>query len=307
MSFQFRPAKRESVGLLVGLAGSSGSGKTYSALRLAKGLSGGKPFAIIDTEAGRAKHYADDFEFHHGDLRAPFTPQAYTEAIVAADEAGYPVIVVDSFSHEHAGDGGLLDMHEAEFQRMGGREAVRMAAWIAPKVAHKKMVSRLLQVRAHLILCMRAEEKVEIVKVDGKTEVRPKHTLTGLDGWVPVCEKNLPYELTVSFLLVADKPGVPRPIKLPERLRGFFPLDRPVGEEAGVQLAAWAAGGEAPAAVAEVSVEELTAQLLAVADERGSRDVVEAAIVKHAAGHSVGEHRRWLVGQAEKARGLVVA
>lgn len=94
--FQFKPAVRESVGLIIGLAGPSGSGKTYSAMRLASGISGDKPFAVIDTEGGRAKHYADQFKFDHGDLMPPFRPQAYAEAIHAADAAGYPVIVVDS-------------------------------------------------------------------------------------------------------------------------------------------------------------------------------------------------------------------
>src|SRR5689334_8290331 len=103
-NFSFRPAVREGVGLLIGLAGSSGSGKTYTALRLASGMAGDKPFAVIDTEAGRAKHYADQFTFHHGDLTPPFSPARYSEAIKAADEAGYPVIVVDSCSHEHAGE-----------------------------------------------------------------------------------------------------------------------------------------------------------------------------------------------------------
>ena len=247
MTVSFRPAKRENVSLLIGLAGGTGSGKTMSAMLLAKGLAGGRPFAVIDTEAGRALHYADDFSFEHADLVAPFRPSTYADAIHVADKAGYPVIVVDSFSHEHAGDGGLLDWHEEEVQRMAGdnagrREAVKMAAWIKPKMAHKAMVNQLLQVRAHLILCFRAEEKVDIVKVNGKTEIVPKVTLTGLNGWVPVCEKSLPYELTVSFLVTADKPGVPKPIKLPDRLRGFFPLDKPIGEEAGRELGRWAAG-----------------------------------------------------------------
>src|SRR5690349_22039333 len=99
MSFTFRKAVRENVGLLVGLAGASGSGKTYTAMRLATGIAGDKPFAVIDTEAGRAKHYADQFRFDHGDLAPPFRPDAYAEAIIAADKAGYPVIVVDSTSH----------------------------------------------------------------------------------------------------------------------------------------------------------------------------------------------------------------
>src|SRR6187551_3523827 len=114
MAFTFRPAAREDVGLLVGLSGASGSGKTYTAMRLASGIAGDKPFAVIDTEAGRAKHYADMFRFDHGDLAPPFTPQRYAEAIAAADGAGYAAIVVDSMSHEWAGDGGVLEQHELE-------------------------------------------------------------------------------------------------------------------------------------------------------------------------------------------------
>ena len=244
--FSFRPATRENVGLLIGLAGSSGSGKTYTAMRLAKGIAGDKPFCVIDTEAGRAKHYADAFRFDHGDLKPPFSPAAYADAIRAADDAHYPVIVVDSMSHEHAGDGGILDMQEAEFARMGGRDAVKMASWIKPKGEHRRMVSRLLQVRAHLILCFRAEEKVEMVRkeVDGKMKmvVQKKETATGLDGWVPICEKNLPYELTASFLLMASRPGVPLPIKLQEQHKALFPLDAPITEQSGLALAKWAAG-----------------------------------------------------------------
>lgn len=247
MTFSFRPAVRENVGLLIGLAGGTGSGKTFSAMRLAQGIAGDKPFAVIDTEAGRAKHYADRFKFDHGDLKPPFRPQSYADAIATADEAGYPVIVVDSASHEHAGEGGLLDWHEEEYQRMGGRESVKMAAWIKPKTAHKHMVNRLLQVRAHLILCFRAEEKVEMRKGDdGKMAIVPKVTRTGKDGWVPICEKNLPFEMTCSFLLLSDRPGFPNPIKLEEQHQGLFPLDKTIGEEAGNAIAKWAAGGDAP-------------------------------------------------------------
>lgn len=249
MTFTFRPAVREAVGLMIGLAGSSGSGKTFSAMRLATGAAGGKPFAVIDTEAGRAKHYADQFKFDHGDLRAPFTPEAYAEAIHVADEAGYPVIVVDSVSHVWAGDGGVLDGHESELTRMAGedwkkRESCKMAAWIRPKSAHKRMVSRLLQVRAHLILCFRAEEKIEMVRdTKGKMQIVPKSSPIGLNGWMPICEKNLPYEMTASFLLMADKPGVPNPIKLQEQHKSMFPAKENISEASGIAMAAWATGG----------------------------------------------------------------
>lgn len=249
MSFEFRPATRENVSMLLGLAGGTGAGKTYTAMRLATGIAGGKPFAVIDTEAGRAKHYADQFKFDHGDLAPPFSPARYAEAIMAADKAGYPVIVVDSASHEHAGDGGLLDMHEAEYQRMGGRDNVKVAAWIKPKLEHKKFVGKLLQLRAHLILCFRAEEKIEMVRDEnGKMRPMPKKSLTGLDGWIPICEKNLPFELTASFLLLATQPGIPKPIKLQEQHRALFPLDKPITEDSGRRLAEWARGGAAKTA-----------------------------------------------------------
>lgn len=264
MSFQFKPAIREQVGLLIGLAGGTGSGKTYSAMRIAAGISGDKPFAVIDTEAGRAKHYADQFRFDHGDLAAPFTPQAYTEAILAADAAKYPCIVVDSMTHEWAGEGGVLEMQENELDRMAGqdwdkRERVKMASWIKPKMAHKKMVQRLLQVRAHVILCFRAEEKIEMVKENGKMKIVPKVSLTGINGWMPVCEKNLPFELTTSFLLTADDPGMPKKIKLQEQHRVMFPLDKPLTEHSGSLVAAWADGGAVAtvAALTDADIEKL--------------------------------------------------
>jgi hypothetical protein len=235
MTISFRPAVRENVPLIIVPAGGTGSGKTYTAMELAAGMieaiAPGKPFAVIDTENGRAKHYADRFKFDHADLRAPFRPSAYEEAIVAADAAGYPVVVVDSGSHEHAGDGGLLDWHEEELTRMAGddwkkREACNMAAWIKPKGAHKKFVSKLLQLRAHLIICLRAEPKVEMKKEDGKWKMVPKESLVGKDGWIPTCEKNLPYEATLSFLLTADQPGIPKPIKLQAQHAPLFPLDK---------------------------------------------------------------------------------
>jgi len=244
----FRRAVRENVPLIIGIAGASGSGKTYSAMRLASGIANGKPFAVIDTEAGRAKHYASEFVFDHAELRPKFRPSSYQEAIEAADAAGYPVIVVDSCSHEHAGDGGLLDWRDEELDRMAGndwkrRESCTMAAWIKPKMEHKRFVSKLLQLRSHLILCFRAEQKIEIGKgPDGKTVILPKTIASGFSDWIPICEKNMLYELTASFLLVPGNPGIPHPIKLQEQMRKMMDLNKPISEDVGKQIARWASG-----------------------------------------------------------------
>jgi hypothetical protein len=296
----FRPAVREDVRLLLGLAGGTGSGKTYSAMRLAKGLAGGQRFAVVDTENGRARHYADDFAFDAADLTAPFRPERYSEAIEAADRAGYPVVLVDSMSHEWAGDGGMLDWQEEELERMGGREAAKMSAWIKPKQAHRKFVTRLLQVRCHVILCFRAAERVEMVRgANGKMEVKPKRSLTGLDGWIPITEKDLPFELTMSCLLMADAPGQPKPIKLPEQLKPFVPLDRPITEATGEQLAVWAAG-----AADEPSPEEagLADELLDLAAQLGKRPATQRAVEKHRR-EQPARHVEWL--EQKVGRGMI--
>lgn len=264
-AFQFRPATRVNVGILVGLSGPSGGGKTMSAMRMAQGIVGrdGR-FAVVDTEKGRALHYAPQegqepdfvstFRFDHAELNAPFHPASYSEAIQAADAADYRVIVVDSMSHEWAGDGGILDWQEMELDRMAGddwkkREACKMAAWIKPKMAHKHMMQKLLQVRAHLILCFRAEPKIEMIREGGKTVIVPKQSLTGIEGYIPVTEKNLPFELTASFLVTSDAPGMPKPIKLQEQHRAMFPLDKPINEESGRRILEWASGGLTPSVI----------------------------------------------------------
>lgn len=258
-NFSFRPAVRENVGLWINLIGGTGSGKTYTAMRLASGISGDKPFALIDTENRRGLHYADLFKFDHAELVPPFRPDAYADAVMAADKAGYPVIVIDSGSHVWAGDGGLLDWQEEELDRMAGddwakRERVKMSAWIKPKMAHKRMVQKLLQVKAHIILCLRAEEKIEIVKgANNKTEIRKKESLTGKDGWIPICDKNLPFEATCSFLLLASGPGKPHPIKLQEQHKDIFLPNKLIDEDAGKRLAAWASGEKRMAASASTS------------------------------------------------------
>lgn len=247
MSFVFKTARREGVNIILGLSGGTGSGKTFSALRIASGIAGNKPFALIDTENKRALHYADQFKFDHGSLDAPFTPDRYVAAIQAASDAKYPVAVVDSASHIWAGDGGVLDWHEAELDRMAKndykkREACNMAAWVNPKMSHKRFVQKLLQVDMHIILCFRAEPKVEMVKdKKGKTIIVPKESPAGLNGWLPVCEKNLPFELTTSFLLLAENPGFPNPIKLQEQHKSIF-KNGLLDESCGKRIAEWAKG-----------------------------------------------------------------
>jgi hypothetical protein len=258
MSFTVRPAVREKIGLLFGVAGASGSGKTFSALMPAKGIANGTgKIAVIDTEAGRALHYAPKpsekgdgirtFDFLHIDFQPPFTPERYIEAIRAAEGAGATVIVIDSMSHEWAGEGGCSDIQAAEAERMSQGnparvEAMTAPAWKKPKLRHQRMMARLIQTRTHLIFCLRAQEKVKIVKRQNGpgTEIVPL-------GFMPICEKSFMFELSGSMTLHPDTPGEPRydlQHKLNEDLRAIFPEGQRIGPEAGNRLRLWAESGE---------------------------------------------------------------
>lgn len=277
MTFHFAPAVRERVSLIIALAAASGGGKTLSALKIARGLVGGDDAKIfvLDTEARRAKHYAvgpgeqpgpDRFAFQHGDLKAPFAPEAYAEAIKAADDAGAEVIVVDSCSHEYEGEGGITEMHDenvvAAVDKARGRhqpnwgafdegaaaERANIGAWKEPKARHKRFVNRLLQSRAHLILCLRADEKLSIQQVEDERGRKRTVIVQAKDQppnkrWTPICEKRFMFEMTLSLILTPENPGIPVPIKLQAQHRDAVPLDRHLSEETGRALAEWARGG----------------------------------------------------------------
>lgn len=276
MTFSFAPAKREQVSLLIALAGASGSGKTFSALRLAKGMAPSGKIAFLDTEARRGLHYAEQFEFLHADMRPPFRPAAFIEGIHAAESAGAEVVIIDSFSHEYDGEGGIMDW--ADDLERGGTKSP--GNWKVPKGAHKKLMNALLQCRASIIFCLRADEKIKIARENGKTVVEPL-------GWMPICEKRFMFEMTASFTLTPDRPGIPNfslPHKLQSQHRGMFSDQKPIGEDSGRALAEWARGGTAAPSVAldkpaDGAVEELTAAewdiKLDEAARRGTTDLQE--------------------------------
>lgn len=256
---QFTDAVRDDTSLLIAIAGASGSGKTFSALKMATGLANGEPIYAIDTEAKRMLHYADLFKFKHMDMKPPFTPEAYIEAIQAAEKAGAKVIIIDSTSDEYEGVGGLQEMHDAEVSRLANKPYEKLEgwqidkfnapAWKVPKTRHKtRLMSPLRQVRAYIIFCLRAEEKIKFVKVFDEKSGREKTAIESA-GWVPICEKRFMFEMTMSFTVTPENPGVPliedgQAVygKIQSQHLPFFPPGKRVTEDCGRQLRAWARG-----------------------------------------------------------------
>ena len=160
---EYRRAVRENTNVLIALAGASGSGKTYSAMQLATGICGDEPFAVVDTEARRALHYADQFDFEHVSLGPPFAPAGYLHAIQQLATRGFKAIIVDSGSHEWEGEGGVIEQADASNKKGPSN-------WIEPKRQHKKFVNGLLQCGTNLIVCLRAAEKIHIDESGAKAQ-----------------------------------------------------------------------------------------------------------------------------------------
>jgi len=250
--FRVQPATRERVPLLLGLTGPSGSGKTYSALRLATGIARAcdGDIVVIDTENRRARHYADQFSFHHIDFAPPLGSLDYLEALNAAAAAKPVIIVVDSLNHEHDGEGGMLDAVTAELDRIAGSDLVQQqhlaaAAWRKPKTARRALLSGLLRLQTHLILCMRANERSRASRETPGAEAVDM-------GFTPVAAPEFIYELACCALLRPGAQGTPTwasalpgehaAIKLPRQFESVFSRGQPLCEDHGEALARWASG-----------------------------------------------------------------
>lgn len=270
-TFVIKKAKREQLPLLIGLFGATGSGKTKSALRLATGIQRvrGGNITVIDTEAKRALHYADDHDFEHMEFGAPFRPSAYLDAIKYAVAQGAGVVIVDSCSHMHEGEGGLLDWHDEIVTERAGKDAgfkqrakYNMSAWIEPKRDFGKLRAGILHLDAALIMCFRAKAKIK-PRQGGEPEEQ---------GWCPIVGDELPYELALMPLLEpgcggmptwsSDKPGTREFIKAPGHFAELFRDRRPLDEDHGEALARWADGTSAPVLIKGKPPSEYDAETL---------------------------------------------
>lgn len=181
---QFQKAKRQQIWLKILLAGASGSGKTYSAMRLAKGISqksGGK-VAAIDTENGRIRYYAGEFDFDDLQLSAPYTPEKYIEAINIAKDNGYTILIIDSITHEWDY---CLDQHS----KMPGNSYTNWGK-ITPR--HDTFMEVILQSSMHIIATVRGKDEYVMESKDGKQI--PKKVGLGYKQ-----RDNIEYNYTVTF------------------------------------------------------------------------------------------------------------
>lgn len=245
MGIRYSRASREKCSTYTMLCGASGSGKTFSALRLASGISGGKPFAVLDTEAGRAKHYADQFNFDWAGMSEPFSPSKYLEAAKDAEEAGYAALVIDSFSHAYEGPGGYL--RTAEEEKAHGKNDT--SKWTKPGVEWQLMIGGMTQRNIHIIYCVRAKWRTfeEFTDENGRKRVVPLPANTPIEErWKPIMKERSEYEFTARVLFMPENPGVIVPLRVNAQHQHCFPAGQQMTEQSGELLAAWARGASAP-------------------------------------------------------------
>lgn len=232
----FKKATKSQARLRLALIGPPGSGKTFTALRIARGLVGPSGrIALADSERGSASKYADRFEFDTQDMES-FAPKDYCSVISEAEKAGYAALVIDSLSHAWMGKGGALEMVDQVAKQSKSKNS--FDAWRSVTPEHNAMVDAILRARLHVIVTMRVKTEYVVEEVNGKKTPRKV-------GLAPVQRDGLEYE----FDVVADMDGaelVVTKTRCPDLAKAVV---REPGEELGQKLRAWLTDGT-PAAAA---------------------------------------------------------
>ena len=179
-------SSRTQAKIKLALQGPSGSGKTYSALLLAYGLcKDWSKIAVIDTENNSSHLYAHLGEYYVLNVRAPYTPERYIEAIKICEEAGSQVIIIDSLSHEWDGEGGLLEYHS---QLVGNS----FTNWSKLTPRHASLVQKILTSSCHVIATVRSKQEYVLSEKNGK-QVPEKI------GMKAIQRDGLEYDFTIVF------------------------------------------------------------------------------------------------------------
>ncbi|MCC4212257.1 AAA family ATPase [Leeuwenhoekiella parthenopeia] len=181
---ELRKSERKKAKIKMALQGSSGAGKSYSALLIAKGLSGDdlSKVAVIDTENGSSDLYSHLGNYNVLTMEPPYTPEKYIEAIDICIGAGMDVIILDSISHCWEE---LIDFHS----KLPGNSFTN---WNKVTPRQKAFVDKILQSPAHFISTIRTKQDYVLNLKDGKYV--PEKV-----GLKAVQRDGVEYEFTIVF------------------------------------------------------------------------------------------------------------
>ena len=193
---KLRQSERKKALIKMALQGSAGSGKSMSALLLAKGLTDGdfSKVAVIDTENGSADLYAHLGNYNVLTLEPPFSPEKYIQAIEVCENSGMKVIIVDSISHcwDY-----LLDFHSS----LTGNSFTN---WGKVTPRQKAFVDKILQSPIHIISTMRTKQDYVLNQKDGKY-VPEKVGLKAIQRDGVEYEFTLVFDIDIKHFAVSSK------------------------------------------------------------------------------------------------------
>lgn len=191
------------------LAGAGGSGKTYTALMLARAFAKGGAFGMVDTESGRGRRYhkyftykqnGQDVPYLYGELKAPYAPERYIAAMKAMVNAGAKAIVVDTASLEWEGAGGILEIQNAI---TGGNQNKNMVGWAQVKPRHRRFIEFAKNSGVHVIMCFRAREKSK----PNPDKNAPAYEKIISLGWQPITNELASFEFDLFAMLEPNSNG----------------------------------------------------------------------------------------------------
>ena len=239
----FAPAKRKASFARIACVGASGSGKTFSSIRLARGLVGKEGrIAVVDTENGSASLYeglaktkGQPTGFDVMELGPPWNVPRFEAAIKAAVDAKYDAVILDQVSWLWEGDGGLLEAVDTISK--SSKSGDSFGAWKKVTPMYWDFIRAILLAPIHVIVCMRAKVAWEIQKSDNGKNKPVKI------GMKPIQREGFDYEMTVVWNISAEHGA-----EVDKDRTNLFHdrLPAPLSEADGERLAKWLSSGEAP-------------------------------------------------------------
>jgi len=167
---QFMQAEKVKTFLRLFISGPTGTGKTFSSLKIANGIKSktGGNIGLIDTEHKKSTLNADWVKFDVSNIVAPYRVEDYIEAIHLAASKNYNILIIDSTSHAWnnilSRINEIVEINKKENFRAWGKKGEGTDL-------QNYFVETLLTYPGHLICTCRAKMDYAMKNVNGKMVV----------------------------------------------------------------------------------------------------------------------------------------
>lgn len=180
---QLRKSSKKQAKIKMAIQAPSGSGKSYSSLLLAIGITNDwSKVAVIDSENNSADLYSHLGNYNVLTLDGNFSPENYVKAVEICEKAGMEVIIIDSMSQcwDY-----LLECHS----NMQGNSFTNWGK-ITPR--QNTFIQKILQSNCHIICTLRTKQDYVLNDKNGK--LVPEKV-----GLKAVQRDGIDYEFTLVF------------------------------------------------------------------------------------------------------------